>query len=171
MFWTFILMAFVFGCLLAGCVFWWVGRKRESPVKPKPKRKIDITVLDILRLASLSTTLDVTALIMEYRIHIKNPEFYERYQALNKRERELYFDQLIIIFSRNHPENIARWYQKYPNLSTQDMLLLIMSSLELDNKTMAQILVLSPETLKKRKTRLKAKIGMDLPSAKVDIDI
>lgn len=171
MVWVFLLMAFVCGCLLTGGIFWLTGRKPSLSVASRDRNKIDITVLDIIRLASLNTTLDVTALIMEYRIHVKNPEFYEKYQALNKRERELYFDQLIIIFSRNHPENISQWYQKYPSLSTQDMLLLVMISLNLDNRTMAQILVLSPETLKKRKTRLKAKIGMDLQSVKVDIGV
>lgn len=157
----FIFIGIAIGCMVAGVVFWFVGRKKEEPAIWMEKDKIDITVQDIIRLAALSTTLDVNSLIIEYKINIKSPEFYERYQAVNKHERELYFDALINIFGKNRPEEVRKVYEQYPNLSTQDVLLLLMNKMKLDNKTMARILALTMETLKKRKTRLKAKIQMD----------
>lgn len=158
----FIFTGVAIGCLVAGGMFYIVGRKAEKSAARVKKDRIDITVQDIIRLAALSTTLDVNSLIIEYKINIKNPEFYEKYQALNKHERELYFDELIAIFSKNRSEDVCELYDRYPSLSTQDVLLLLMIEMNLDNKTMARIMALTMETLKKRKTRLKAKIQADL---------
>lgn len=166
----FIFIGVALGIIIAVGVFWFVRKKpEESPVWME-KEKIDITIQDIIRLAALNTTLDVTSLIIEYKINIKFPEFYERYQALNKRERELYFDELITIFSKNRPEYVRELYDQHPVLSTQDVLLLLMNEMKLDNKTIARVLALSMETLKKRKTRLKAKIRAELEAVKTGAD-
>ena len=167
----FIFAGIAVGCMIAGGVFWFAGRKAQEPAGWGRKDRIDITVQDIIRLAALSTTLDVHSLIIEYKINIKNPEFYEKYQALNKHERELYIDELITIFSKNRPGDIRELYDQYPSLSTQDVLLLLMIEMKLDNKTMARIMALMMETLKKRKTRLKAKIQTDLQFFKAEANV
>ena len=50
----------------------------------------------------------------------------------------------------------------------QDVLLLLMSGQGLDNRTIARIMSLTLETLKKRKTRLNAKIRADLQRGKAE---
>ncbi|MDE5610938.1 MAG: hypothetical protein K2I90_02850, partial [Odoribacter sp.] len=117
-------IGFIAGCLLVGGICWSLWKKTEELVIRTGKDKIDITVQDILRLAALGTAPDVNSLLVEYKIHVKYPEFYEKYQALNKHEQELYFEELIAIFSKGYPEKVRELYGKYPGLSTQDVLLL-----------------------------------------------
>ena len=45
-------------------------------------------------------------------------------------------------------------------LSTQDLILLLLCELRKDNKTIAHIMGINLETLKKRKTRLKSKFSV-----------
>ena len=52
---------------------------------------------------------------------------------------------------------------KNPEFSTQDVLLLLMCEMQLDNKTMARIMGLTLETLKKRKTRMRIKMRTASP--------
>lgn len=139
--------------------FWWVSViKVEEKKVHIEKEKIDITLQDIIRLAALNTTPDVNSLIIEYKIDRKNPGFYEKYLALSKREKELYFNELVTIFSKNRREYVQELFDHHPALSVQDVLLILMSEAQLDNKTMARILSLNAETFKKRKSRLKAKM-------------
>lgn len=161
-------IGFVAGSMLVGGICWFFRKKTERLVARAEKDKIDITVQDILRLAALSTAPDVSSLLVEYKIHVRHPEFYEKYQALNKYEQELYFEELIAVFGKGHPEQVRELFEKYPGLSTQDVLLLLMNGLGFDNRTMARIMSLTLETLKKRKTRLNAKIRTDFRRGKAD---
>lgn len=148
-------------------VSWWIFESEKDEKKgAKDKDKLDITLQDIIRLAALNTTLDVSSLIIEYKINVKIPEFYEKYQALNKHEKEQYFSELMAIFSRDKKEYVQDLLDRYSGLSTQDVLLLLMSGMQLDNKTIAQILGINMGTLKKRKTRLKSKMQPDDASLK-----
>ena len=135
----------------------WTEKKRNAKIAAE-KEKIDITLQDIIRLAALNTRLDVSSLIIEYKINIKIPDFYEKYQALSKHEKELYFSELITIFTKNRREYVEELFNRNAGLSTPDVLLLLMGEMQLDNKTMARIMGVGMETLKKRKTRLKAKL-------------
>ena len=60
----FIFAGIAVGCMIAGGVFWFAGRKAQEPAGWVRKDRIDITVQDIIRLAALSTTLDVHSLII-----------------------------------------------------------------------------------------------------------
>ncbi len=138
-------------------------KKRMKKIEVAEREKIDITLQDIIRLAALNTSLDVGSLIIEYKINIKLPGFYERFLALNKNQREQYFNELIFIFTKNKRGYVENLLDLYPGLSSQDILLLLMREIHLDNKTMARILGLGAEAFKKRRTRLKAKMQrMDL---------
>ena len=48
-------------------------------------------------------------------------------------------------------------------INTPDVLLLLMCEMQLDNKTMARIMGLTLETLKKRKTRMRIKMRTASP--------
>lgn len=157
----YILIGLVLGIVIIGG--WWKYTEMQKVEKKEgsEKDKIEITLQDIIRLAALNTTLDVTSLIIEYKINIKMPEFYEKYQGLVKREKELYFNELIAIFSKNKREYVQDLFDRYVGLTPQDVLLLLMGEMEIDNKTMARIMGLGMETLKKRKTRLKSKMQVN----------
>lgn len=157
----YLLTGFLAGGLLVGGCWWWIGRKKQTEQVVVEKEKVEISLQDIIRLAALNTVQDIGCLIIAYKINVKMPEFYEKYQALNKQEKELYFNELIAIFSKNKREYVRDLFDKYPGLSTQDVLLLLMTEMQLDNKTMARIMGLSMETLKKRKTRLKSKMNVE----------
>lgn len=160
MIWIVFLAGIVLGAGTAS-VWWRRQEKREQKKNFLEKEKIDIILPDLIRIASCNTALDVSYLILEYKINIRMPEFYEKYQLLNKQEKELYFNELIDIFSRNKREYVDELLEKYSSFSKQDVLLLLMCEMQLDNKTMARIMGLSLETLKKRKTRLKQKMFPD----------
>lgn len=146
------------GMAVIGACWWYCATKVVEETVHIEKEKVDITLQDIIRLAALNTTPDVNSLIIEYKIDRKNPEFYEKYLALSKREKELYFNELITIFSKNRREYVQELFDHHSALSLQDVLLLLMSEAHLDNKTMARILGINAETFKKRKSRLKAKM-------------
>lgn len=167
---AYLFIGIVAGAAIVGSL-WWFARNKRQPAKVwVEKEKVDITVQDIIRLAALNTTVDVSSLIIEYKINIKMPDFYEKYQKLSKHEKELYFSELISIFSKNRREYVRDLFDHYTGLSTQDVLLLLMCEMQLDNKTMARIMGLSMETLKKRKTRLKVKMHAGSLSLKEEGD-
>lgn len=154
----YIFIGALLGAMTIGSVWWFTIKQEKRKQGSAEKDKVDITVQDIIRLAALNTSLDVGTLIIEYKINVKMPDFYEKYQTLSKHEREQYFNELIAIFSKNRREYVRDLFDTYSGLSTQDVLLLLMSGMLLDNKTIARIMGLSMETLKKRKTRLKSKM-------------
>lgn len=162
----YILIGLIVGILGTGIYFRWKKKEQPGPQGRTEKDKVEITIQDIIRLAALNIALDVSSLIIEYKINVKNPEFYEKYQGLNKREKDLYFNELITIFSKNRREYVRDLFDQHTGLSIQDVLLLLMSEMELDNKTMSRILGISTETLKKRKTRLKSKMNAGTISVK-----
>lgn len=145
------------GIMYIALRFVWHERERNKE-NLIGKDKININLQDIISLAVLNTAVDVGALIIEYKIHVKFPEFYEKYQALNKQEKELYFNELIEILSKNRREYVHGLFDKYPGFTNQDVLLLLMCEMQTDNRTMARIMGLTLETLKKRKTRLRSKM-------------
>lgn len=163
----------IVGVLLGG-LFMWVfsGRYRKNPCSETPvSPQIGITLEDILRLVSLNSSASLHALLLQYRIHVKMPGFYEEYQAVSKKEKEFYFDELITIFARNREEEIQDLYEKYPGLSPQDVLLWLLMEVHLDNKTIARILEISFEALKKRKSRLKSKMQLEAVTRKVENNV
>lgn len=150
------------GCVALICL--WREKKRVHRKETFEKEKIDISLQDLIRIATCNT--DASYLILEYKINVKMPEFYEKYQALKKQDKDLYINELIDIFSRNKREYVRGLLDKYISFTKQDVLLLLMCEMQLYNKNMARILGLSQEALKKRKTRLKTKMRPGSPSSK-----
>jgi len=150
---------------VAGMLCWEYGRK--TPELPEPrlmdKENVGITAGDIIHLLSMNVTQDITSLIIEYELHLKEPEFYARYQAMAKHEKELYINELIDIFSKNKREYVRDLFDRYASFTHQDVLLLLMCEMQFSNKSMASILGLSLDTLKKRKTRLRVKMRTGKP--------
>lgn len=160
----------VIGAAIVGCI-WWLTQEKEEPVQGRvEKEKVDITVQDIMRLAALNTAVDVSSLIIEYKINKKMPDFYEKYQKLSKHEKDLYFNELIAIFSKNRREYVRDLFDQYGGLSTQDVLLLLMCEMQLDNKTMAMIMGLNKDAFKKRKSRLKVKMHTDVLPVRKEVN-
>lgn len=119
----------------------------------------DVSVRDVLKLVNTSFIEEVDTLIEESNIPGKQPVFYAKYQELTKNNRDAYFQNLMEILSKNKPGFVERLMTGYPEISTQDILLLLLHNAHLENKVIAKVLFISMETLKKRKTRLKAKMG------------
>lgn len=156
----------ILGISLGASIVMLFRRWEEEKGKNKPlfveREKVDISIEDIIRLAALNNTLDVSSLIMVHKINVKMPEFYEKYQTLIKQEKELYFTELIAIFSKNRREYVQNLFNQNPCLSVTDVLLVLMLGTNIDNKTIARIMGVSMDTLKKRRTRLKTKLRSDV---------
>lgn len=123
----------------------------------------DVPLQDVIKLLKSNDVVGISSLMEEYDIVRKEPEFYERYQAINKDIRETYFQELVRIFGKNRRKRMEELIDNHPEFSTQDRLLLLMCEMGLDNKTMARIMISGLDTLKKRKTRLRVKIREKAP--------
>lgn len=123
----------------------------------------DLTLQDLIRLVSAGSIVWVNSLMDDFEVAGKMPEFYEKYQLLNKDTKEYYFQELIRVLSKNKRGYIENLVEHHPEFSTQDRLLLLMCEIEIDNKTMSRIMLSNLDTLKKRKTRLRAKIREKAP--------
>lgn len=77
-----------------------------------------IPLRDMVQLANINTAMDVGYLMLEYKINLKIPEFYDKYMNLVKKQKELYFRELIEIFSHNK-KNMSGIYW----INTPDFLL------------------------------------------------
>lgn len=162
-------------CMNIGCmiVIGWLlyARKRSADFDRElmdEKPVMEISLLDIIRLSDVSGLADVNLLILEHNLENKMPEFYSKYQELIKKNREIYFMELVNILGKKRKEFINDLFDRYHGFSTQDVLLLLMCEMGLDNKTMARVMTSSLDTLKKRKTRLRAKMrasGLELNGA------
>ena len=151
MIWVWILIGFVVGEGSMAGVWYWMEKKRKRQKEVQDKGRVVIPLRDMVQLANINTAMDVGYLMLEYKINLKIPEFYDKYMNLVKKQKELYFRELIEIFSHNKKEYV------------RDVLLLLMCEMQLDNKTMARIMGLTLETLKKRKTRMRIKMRTASP--------
>ena len=163
MIWVWILIGFVVGEGSIAGVWYWMKKKRKRQKEVQDKGRVVIPLRDMVQLANINTAMDVGYLMLEYKINLKIPEFYDKYMNLVKKQKELYFRELIEIFSHNKKEYVRDLLDKYAGFSTQDVLLLLMCEMQLDNKTMARIMGLTLETLKKRKTRMRIKMRTASP--------
>lgn len=153
-----LIIGILIGIFMTISIRWLKTGRYQDKSRSLEKEKIDITLEDIIRLAALNTTLDVTSLIVEYKVNIKIPKFYEKYQVLSKQLKDAYYTELLGIFSKNKGEEVQNLFDQYRGLSVQDVLLLLMMEAQIDNKTIVRILAVSPDALKKRKARLKFKM-------------
>jgi hypothetical protein len=154
------ILVFVAG-VLVGMGGMWLLRRKNKTGDSKGNRMpagLEITLNDIIHLASLNSISDLNALMIEYRIPVKYPVFYEKYQMLSKQEKDFYFSELVTVCAGNRKDEILDLYERYPGLSTQDVLLWLMMEIHTDNKTISRILGIQAEALKKRKARLKLKM-------------
>ena len=150
MIWVWILIGFVVGEGSMAGVWYWMEKKRKRQKEVQDKGRVVIPLRDMVQLANINTAMDVGYLMLEY-------------MNLVKKQKELYFRELIEIFSHNKKEYVRDLLDKYAGFSTQDVLLLLMCEMQLDNKTMARIMGLTLETLKKRKTRMRIKMRTASP--------
>ena len=118
----------------------------------------NVSVRELLTLANAGFIEDIEALMEESGVANKQPVFYGKYQELGKANREVYFRNLLEILSKNKPGLVDDLINSYAGISTQDILLLLLTEAGLENKVMARILFINAETLKKRKSRLKVKL-------------
>lgn len=139
-----------------------VGRLRakRSPVPAVPvESPPDFKVEDVICLANTNDAADVNALFLKYKVNVCMPEFYEKYQRLTKHSRDSYYAELLDLLGRKKQDCISG-YEDWPSFSPQEQLLLLMYGMKLDNKTIARLLGISSDTLKKRRNRLKLKVNI-----------
>ena len=133
MIWVWILIGFVVGEGSMAGVWYWMEKKRKRQKEVQDKGRVVIPLRDMVQLANINTAMDVGYLMLEYKINLKIPEFYDKYMNLVKKQKELYFRELIEIFSHNKKEYVRDLLDKYAGFSTQDVLLLLMCEMQLDN--------------------------------------
>lgn len=118
----------------------------------------NISVRELLNLVNAGFSEDVELLMEESGVINKQPIFYGKYQELSKANREVYFQNLLEILSKNNPGFVDNLMNHYTGVSMQDILLLLLNETGLENKVIARVLFINAETLKKRKSRLKVKL-------------
>ena len=151
-------MGLIAGMIAAGCLCWYYMMRQEKKKELREAKKLNITLEDLLHLEALNINVDVNSLMIEHRIPVKETMFYEKYQDLVKRQKEWYFDELLKIFGKNKRNYVNELFERYDNLSTQDVVLLLMGDIHLENKTIARVMQVNLDALKKRKRRLKLKM-------------
>lgn len=117
-----------------------------------------MTPTDIAGLLGFEYLEELEMLMKESHVPDRLPVFYEKYQELNKRSKEAYFQYVLDLFVRGKEEWLEHLLVKGGDLSTQDILLILLIKKEFDNKSIAKVLRITPDTLKKRKSRLRAKM-------------
>lgn len=161
-----------FAGLIAGFVIGIIYKERRIEVveyiEVPPS---DTNIEDVIRLANTNNMADMNGLLLKHKVSTNLPVFYEKFMHLNKQNREVYYGVLIDILSKGKREYMSKLRERSPVLATSDLLLLLMCEMELDNKTMARIMGTNIETLKKRKTRLKAKITQTDSDSDSDSDL
>lgn len=138
-----------------------------SEAKPEIASLPEIGQEDIIKLINTNSTSDVTALFLEHKVHAHMPGFYDKYQHIVKQSQELYYQELKTVLSKRRQDILQPLYERCPVLSSQDIILLLLSEMLKDNKTIAHAMGINSEALKKRKTRLKSKLatcGLDFES-------
>lgn len=159
-------------CLGAGLVVGFVAgmlfrrkQSRQLPVTEPETVLVKEGGLDeILRLANVNVMSDLSALVAEHKVGEHMPGFFEDFQDLIKQGQENYYTELWHILSCCRGGRLQKLQDCGLKLSNQDLILLLLCELRKDNKTIAHLMGINPETLKKRKTRLKSKFsaaGMD----------
>lgn len=140
-------------------------RKNAQLLRESGKIIPSLSIHEVLKLVNNDFLVDIDILVESLDISKKSPMFYEKYQELSKNNRDAFFQNLLDVICKDNPVVETRIIRYYDLISEQDILLLLLSEQSVENKMLAKILCLNLETLKKRKTRLKAKLreaGMEL---------
>lgn len=164
-YWIFFIILFAL-LIIAAIVLWYLYNKvkamPDEDVRTSPENFdpfLRIAVADIVKLANTHYIEQLDVLIRETKVEAKLPAFYEKYLELNKMNKEEYFQNLVEVLGKDKQDYINGLLDNYPEVSTQEILLLLLMEAGIDNKTIARILFILPETLKKRKSRLKVKLS------------
>lgn len=136
-----------------------VPEVEEAPQTPVPATpyRLEMNASDLVKLTNAEYIEQLDLLIQDFHIDNKLPAFYEKYQELNRQNKEKYFQNLLNVIAQGQEENTGGFLAD-SDMSTQDVLLILLMGMSLDNKTIARVLFISVDTLKKRKTRLKTKM-------------
>lgn len=157
--------------IVAGVII--IRLKRIPPpvviISEPEEKRADITIEDVIRLVNAGNFVDITTLMSDCGVEKTMPEFYAKYQARNKVGREIYSKELVAVLSKNKREQLEKLTEPQSGFSTMEILLLLLCEMDLDNKTIARVMGLGLETLKKRKTRLKIKIRDKIPELDVKL--
>lgn len=151
------------GLLIGFAVGILFGRKRyrKLPVsEPEPVVVKEGGLDDILRLANVNIMSDLSALVAEHKVVEHMPGFFENFQDLIKQGQENYYTELWHILNCYRGERIKKLQDCGLKLTHQDLILLLLCEFRKDNRTIAHLMGINLETLKKRKTRLKSKFSM-----------
>lgn len=151
--------------LTALVVVWWLYRRVHAPAEPERTLVTEnlipflrLTAEDLIKLANADYMEQLDALLKESDVESRMPVFYQNYQELNKKNREAYFQNLLDILRKDQKDYIDNLLNNRSDISTQEILLLILMKLGVRNKAIAKVLFITPDTLKKRKSRLKVKM-------------
>ncbi len=65
-------------------VWYWMEKNGNGKKEVQDKGRVAIPLRDMVQLANINTAMDVGYLMLEYKINLKNPEFYDKYMNLVK---------------------------------------------------------------------------------------
>lgn len=150
------------GVGVVSCIVFVLHRRfflKKKPEKLSYGNFLNVTAEEVAILANTGYSGHLEHLMHEMGIEKDEPGFYLKYTELKKKMREDYFRNLLDVIARDKQDRVARLLEEYPDFSVQDVLLVMLMDANLDNKTIARFLFVSVDTLKKRKTRLKAKFN------------
>lgn len=113
---------------------------------------------DVLRLANANVMSDLAVLVAEHKVVEHMPGFFENFQDLIKQGQENYYKELWHILSHYRGERLQKLQGCGLKLSTQDLILLLLCELRKDNKTIAHLMGVNLETLKKKENPFEVEI-------------
>ena len=78
MIWVWILIGFVVGEGCMAGVWYWMEKKRKRKKEVQDKDRVLIPLQDMVQLANINTAMEVGYLMLEYKINLKIPGFYDK---------------------------------------------------------------------------------------------
>ena len=91
--------------------------------------------------------------------HIK-PEIKKRLEKVVDKPNQKNWEDFKLYFERVHTDFFQEIHHSFPNLTTGDLRLAAFVLLQFNAKEISQILNISPDSVRKRKQRLREKIGL-----------
>lgn len=126
------------------------------PQNFEPFFKMDIT--DVVKLVNTDYIEQLEVLVRRTDVESILPAFYKKYLKLRRTNQEKYFQSLVEVLGRDKQDYINNLLDNHPDVSTSEILLLLLLEAGADNKTIARLLFIQLASIKKRKSRLRSKL-------------
>lgn len=131
--------------------------RQNREVSLRKAHEFSVSLSDLLEMQDNSFIPALTALRYQKKTAEIMPDFDKEVDVLIKKSKDIYFNKLLTVLARYYPDKIEEM-NHFMDYSTNDILLTLLMDSGLDNQTIANLLMITQETLKKRRQRLRDKI-------------